>query len=54
MALADRLLWAFFIVILDTVAFAIPVAALLFAYVLLARPPWFRDWIEQIYREAPR
>lgn len=53
MRFADRLVWAFIIVIADTLAFAIPLAALLLAYVLLARPPWFRDWVEKIYRTDP-
>ena len=53
MRLADRLVWALLIVVVDTAAFAVPLAALLLAYVLLARPPWFRDWVEQLYREAP-
>ncbi|MBS1202945.1 MAG: hypothetical protein H6R22_1454, partial [Chromatiaceae bacterium] len=46
MRLADRLVWALLIVIVDTAAFAVPLAALLLAYVLLARPTWFRDWVE--------
>jgi len=54
MRLADRLVWALLIVVVDTAAFAVPLAALLLAYVLLARPPWFRGWVEQLYREAPR
>ena len=54
MRLSDRLVWALLVVIVDTAAFAVPLAALLLAYVLLARPPWFRDWVEQLYREAPR
>lgn len=54
MRLADRLVWASLIVIADTAAFAIPLTALVLAYVLLARPPWFRDWVEQLYGEAPR
>ena len=53
MRLAERLVWAFIIVILDAAAFALPVAALLLAYVLLARPPWFRDWVERLYGEVP-
>jgi len=53
MRLADRLVWAALIVIVDTAAFAVPLAALVLAYVLLARPPWFRHWVEQLYREAP-
>lgn len=54
MRLAERLVWALLIVIVDAAAFALPLAALVLAYVLLARPRWFRDWVEQIYREAPR
>ena len=54
MRLAERLVWALLIVVVDTAAFAVPLAALLIAYVLLARPPWFRDWVEHLYREAPR
>lgn len=54
MRLADRLVWALLLVIVDTAAFAVPLAALLLAYVLLARPRWFRDWVEQLYGEAPR
>ncbi|MBS1214538.1 MAG: hypothetical protein H6R26_3155, partial [Proteobacteria bacterium] len=38
MRLADRLVWALVIVIVDTAAFAIPLAALVLAYVLVARP----------------
>jgi hypothetical protein len=53
MRLAERLVWALLIVMLDTAAFALPLAALLLAYVLLARPPWFREWVERLYREAP-
>jgi len=54
MRLADRLAWALLVVVVDTAAFAVPLAALLLAYVLVARPPWFRDWVGQIYRNAPR
>ena len=53
MRLADRLVWALLIVLVDTAAFAVPLVALLLAYVLLARPRWFRDWVEQLYRDAP-
>jgi hypothetical protein len=54
MRLSDRLIWALLVVIIDTAAFAVPLAALLLAYVLVTRPPWFRDWVEQLYRDAPR
>ena len=53
MRLADRLVWALLVILVDAAAFAVPLAALLLAYVLLARPPWFRDWVEQLYRDDP-
>ena len=43
MRLAERLIWALLIVVVDVAAFAVPLAALLIAYVLLARPAWFRE-----------
>lgn len=54
MRLVDRLLWALLLIVVDTAAFAVPLAALLLAYVMLARPPWFRNWVEQLYREPTR
>jgi hypothetical protein len=51
---AERLLWAFLFIVVDAAAFALPLAALLIAYVLLARPAWFRDWVERLYQDAPR
>jgi hypothetical protein len=50
MRLAERLVGALLIVIVDAAAFALPLAALVLAYVLLARPRWFRDWVEQLCR----
>jgi hypothetical protein len=54
MRLAHRLVLALLIVVVDTAAFAVPFGALLLAYVLLARPVWFRDWVERLYRGVPR
>jgi len=54
MRLADRLSWALLIVLVDTVAFALPLTALVLAYVILARPAWFRDWVAQLYQQAPQ
>jgi hypothetical protein len=53
MRLAERLIWALLIVVVDTAAFAVPLAALVLAYIVLARPPWFRDWVELLYRKVP-
>lgn len=54
MRLSHRLLLALLIVVIDTAAFALPLASLLLAYILLARPAWFLDWVERLYREVPR
>ena len=54
MRLAERLVWALLIVVVDAAAFAVPLAALVVAYVVLARPAWFREWVGRLYDEAPR
>jgi hypothetical protein len=54
MSLAERLFWALFIVVADAAAFALPLAALVIAYVLLAWPAWFREWVGRLYYGAPR
>ncbi len=53
MRLVDRLVLTLLIVIVDALAFAIPLAALVIAYVLLTRPAWFRAWVDRIYRDVP-
>lgn len=53
MRLTERLVWALIILSVDAAAFALPLAALVLAYVLLARPRWFLDWVTRLYREAP-
>jgi hypothetical protein len=45
----ERLLLAFGLVLLDLVVVVVPLAALVAAYVLVVRPPWFREWIENLY-----
>jgi hypothetical protein len=54
MRLSHRLVLALLIVLVDTAAFLIPLTAVLVAYILLARPAWFRDWVDRLYRGAPR
>jgi hypothetical protein len=54
MRLAHRLVLALLIVVVDTAAFAVPLTSVLLAYILLARPAWFRDWVDRIYRGVPR
>jgi hypothetical protein len=54
MRLAHRLVLAFLIVVLDAAALAVPLMAVLLAYVLLARPLWFRAWVDRLYLGVPR
>ena len=49
MSLAERVTLALVIVVLDVAVFVVPVTGLLAAWVLLARPPWFREWVERLY-----
>ena len=45
----ERWLLAVALVVIDAVAIVVPLVALFAAYVLIARPPWFRAWVEKLY-----
>ena len=47
---SQRWLLASALVVADLVAVFVPLAAILAAYVLIERPPWFREWVEKIYQ----
>lgn len=47
--MTERLLFAGAIVLIDAVVFVVPVAGLFVAYVIMVRPPWFRNWVEALY-----
>ena len=49
MTTAERVTLAVLIVILDVAVFVVPVTGLLAAWVLLARPPWFKEWVDRLY-----
>jgi hypothetical protein len=53
MSTSDRIALAVLIVVLDVAVFVIPVTGLVAAWVLLARPPWFREWVERLYASRP-
>jgi hypothetical protein len=59
MTTGHRIAVAFAIVVLDLAFFALPLTGLFAAYLILARPRWFRSWIEDLYgsggpnRESP-
>jgi hypothetical protein len=50
MKTSERVAAAVLIVVLDVAVFVVPVTGLLAAWVLLARPPWFRGWVDRLYR----
>jgi presenilin-like A22 family membrane protease len=52
MDLWKRLTLAILVVLVDSIAFAVPLTALAIAYVLLARPPWFVAWVRDLYGAA--
>jgi hypothetical protein len=51
MSTGERVTLAVLIVILDVAVFVVPVTGLLAAWVLLARPPGFRRWVERLYED---
>lgn len=50
MKLSDRILWASAIVLVELVVFILPLMAFLTAYILIARPSWFKQWVDSVYR----
>ncbi len=52
MTATERALLAVAVVLIDVLLFALPLTGIFAAYVLLARPPWFRWWFLKMY-DAP-
>ena len=46
----NRLMLAVAMVVIDAVAVFIPITALLAAYLLLMRPLWFKQVVDDLYR----
>lgn len=49
----ERWLWAVAIFLIDFVTIGLPLTALFAAYVLVARPPWFQEWVVKLYQDKP-
>lgn len=49
MSVNERLLWAVGVFSVDLLIFFVPVTALAAVYVILARPPWFKEWMARLY-----
>lgn len=46
---SDRWLLAIALVLIDLLIFFVPLTGIAAAWVVIARPPWFRDWVERLY-----
>ena len=46
---ANRIMLVIALLLLDWVFFFIPGVAILATYIILARPPWFKKWVERLY-----
>jgi hypothetical protein len=51
MSTTERIAVAAAVVLVDLVLFALPLTGLLAAFVILTRPPWFRQWLERLYTD---
>ena len=54
MSLTERLVLAVAIVLVDLLVFVIPLTGLAAAWLILARPPWFREWVDRLYSGGVR
>ena len=52
-AISERTIWliAIGVVVFDLAVFMVPIVPLFVAYVLLARPPWFKTFVDDLYDE---
>ena len=50
-AISERQIWliAIGLIAVDITFFMVPIVPFLAAYVLLVRPPWFKDFIDDLY-----
>jgi hypothetical protein len=50
---SERTIWliAAGLIVLDLALFMVPVVPFLVAYVLVVRPPWFKDFVDGLYEE---
>ena len=48
----DRWILAIALVIIDVAVFVVPLTGLFAAYILLVRPAWFRQWVDELYTQS--
>jgi len=49
MSTSERWLWAVAVMAIDFFVFFLPLTGMAVAYILIARPPWFRAWVDEFY-----
>ena len=51
--MAERTMWliAVGLIVLGLALFMVPIVPFLVAYVLVARPPWFKAFVDDLYEE---
>lgn len=49
MSQAQRVVLAIALVLVDLVVIVVPLAAVFAAYVIVTRPKFFQDWVNQLY-----
>jgi hypothetical protein len=54
MSLTERVVLSVAIVLVDLVVFVVPLTGLVAAWIILARPPWFREWVDRLYTNGVR
>lgn len=48
LTMTQRVLLAALILVVDLAIFFFPVSAVFLAYVIIANPPWFRDFVNRL------
>jgi hypothetical protein len=49
MSASERYLLGLVVVLIDWLLFAVPLTGIAAAYILIARPPSFREWVDKLY-----
>jgi hypothetical protein len=52
--MSEQKIWliAAAIIVVDLAIFMVPIVPVVAAYVLIARPPWFKTFIDDVYRSS--
>jgi len=52
--MSEQKIWliAAAIIVIDLAIFMLPIIPIVAAYVLIARPPWFKSFIDDVYRSS--